>query len=37
MKGFREFVRSSMNEAVDMSSRVDHTYDNNLQNVSILG
>ena len=31
MKGFREFVRSSMNEAVDMSSRVDHTYDNNLQ------
>ena len=28
MKGFREFVRSSMNEAVDMSSRVDHTYDN---------
>ena len=31
MKGFREFVRTSMNEAVDMSSRVDHTYDNNLQ------
>ena len=31
MTGFREFVRSSMNEAVDMSSRVDHTYDNNLQ------
>ena len=31
MKGFREFVRSSMNESVDMSSRVDHTYDNNLQ------
>ena len=31
MTGFREFVRSSMNEAVDMSSRIDHTYDNNLQ------
>ena len=31
MTGFKEFVRSSMNEAVDMSSRVDHTYDNNLQ------
>ena len=31
MTGFREFVRSSMNESVDMSSRVDHTYDNNLQ------
>ena len=30
-KGFREFARSSMNEAVDISSRVDHTYDNNLQ------
>ena len=31
MTGFREFVRASQNEAVDMSSRVDHTYDNNLQ------
>ena len=31
MTGFREFIKSSMNEAVDMSSRVDHTYDNNLQ------
>ena len=31
MTGFREFVRSSMNEAVDMSSRVDHTYDKNIQ------
>lgn len=32
MKGFREFIRSaSLNEAVDMSSRVDHTYDENLQ------
>ena len=31
MKSFREFVRSSTNEAVDMSSRVDHTYDKNLQ------
>ena len=31
MKSFREFVRSSQNESVDMSSRVDHTYDNNLQ------
>ena len=31
MTGFREFVRASQNEAVDMSTRVDHTYDNNLQ------
>ena len=31
MTGFREFVRASQNEVVDMSSRVDHTYDNNLQ------
>ena len=31
MTGFREFIRASQNEAVDMSSRVDHTYDNNLQ------
>ena len=31
MTGFREFVRASQNEAVDMSSRVDHTYDRNLQ------
>ena len=31
MKSFREFVRASQNEAVDMSSRVDHTYDKNLQ------
>ena len=26
MTGFREFVSASMNEAVDMSSRVGHTY-----------
>ena len=31
MTGFREFIKSSQNESVDMSSRVDHTYDNNLQ------
>ena len=31
MTGFREFIKSSQNEAVDMSSRVDHTYDNDLQ------
>ena len=31
MTGFREFVRASQNEAVDMSTRVDHTYDNDLQ------
>ena len=31
MTGFREFIRASQNESVDMSSRVDHTYDNNLQ------
>ena len=31
MTGFREFIKSSLNEAVDMSSRVDHTYDRNLQ------
>ena len=31
MTGFREFIRASQNEAVDMSSRVDHTYDKNLQ------
>ena len=31
MKGFREFIRASQNEAVDMRSRVDHTYDKNLQ------
>ena len=31
MTGFREFIKSSQNEAVDMSSRVDHTYDKNLQ------
>ena len=31
MTGFREFIKSSQNEAVDMSSRVDHTYDRNLQ------
>ena len=31
MTGFREFVRASQNEAVDMSTRVDHTYDKNLQ------
>ncbi len=31
MTGFREFIKSSQNEAVDMSTRVDHTYDKNLQ------
>ena len=31
MTGFKEFVRASQNEAVDMRSRVDHTYDKNLQ------
>ena len=31
MTGFKEFVRASQNESVDMSSRVDHAYDNNLQ------
>ena len=31
MTGFREFIKASQNEAVDMSSRVDHTYDKNLQ------
>ena len=31
MTGFREFTRASQNEAVDMSSRVAYTYDNNLQ------
>ena len=31
MTGFREFIKSSQNESVDMSSRVDHTYDKNLQ------
>ena len=31
MTDFREFIKSSLNEAVDMSSRVDHTYDRNLQ------
>ena len=31
MTDFREFIKSSLNETVDMSSRVDHTYDRNLQ------
>ena len=31
MKSFKEFVGSSQNEAVDMRSRVDHTYDKDLQ------
>ena len=31
MTGFKEFLRASQNEAVDMRSRVDHTYDKNLQ------
>ena len=31
MTSFKEFIKSSQNESVDMSSRVDHTYDNNLQ------
>ena len=32
MTGFREFVRASQNEAVDMSIRVDsHSYDKDLQ------
>ena len=33
MKSFKEFVGASQNEAVDMRSRVDHTYDKDLQKV----